>query len=426
MHTPHPRLRDLTGRRSKPLITNQQLACNKYYKWKDSSIISALHTTKSSHDAPYNSKLVHKSLEWASQSLVHLATAATCAAGAQDLLSISAAAVDTTQGCSIIGNLTAFFILSSVFVDDEEHPAAVAYTSGLACSFLLLARVHYMAIVSLQHSSHAIASSFPSNIVFLPCTVLVMLSIAMNIKQSMLPGTTRKLQLKHTARDDTDNDDTGNMMWESWKHVTLCVGCCVLPQIAYTTFVTTPQHLDTHMWHVYPLFASFIMLCGAFYLYITGKKEGFFRDVAPWCATLLFMIDGVQSTQHESLWRFALPALSTGLQVPRAHLVKNSMWRLGTTWATFFTAVKASTVAWVGYNAPCVAVMLMLCVCAYLCIVFAIPWKYTGSYCAGNGKMIGDSMRFSLLPYRLLCIAWVQWKRSVSNISRLYFTKDNG
>ena len=42
---------------------------------------------------------------------------------------------------------------------------------------------------------------------------------------------------------------------------------------------------------------------------------------------------------------FLLPALATGLQVPRAVWVGNHMWATGTAWATAFAALQAALVA---------------------------------------------------------------------------------
>ncbi|PSC71805.1 maltose excess chloroplastic-like [Micractinium conductrix] len=235
----------------------------------------------------------------------------------------------------LASNLTSFLILSSTFVDDGERDASACYLAGLGCTAALLAQAHWL---------HAVPPAL-----FWPAAALALASAAVNAAK--LAGL-------------LDAPGPAAALWPLWRRVVGCVGWAMVPQVAYLSLVrpaSTAHAAAT--WGP----AGVSMAAGAALLALlrAGWLPPAWRgawDVASWTATLLFMMKPLAALAAAALEpatlldvspaAFLLPALATGLQVPRALLrcgvdaeIGSHMWLTGTSWATAFACVQAAVAA---------------------------------------------------------------------------------
>lgn len=225
----------------------------------------------------------------------------------------------------LASNLTSYLILSSTFVADGEHGAAACYMAGLACTLGLLAQIYHLDAVPVA--------------VFWPAAALAAASMAAN-------------SAKLAGWLDTA---VGAAAWRLWRGVVGCAGWAMLPQIAYLSLVVPPSAVCCASWGPAAVSiaggAALLALTAAGLLPTSWRRSW---DIASWTATLLFMLEPlsalVAAARDSSILLalsptdFLLPALATGLQVPRA-LLRDHMWLTGTSWATVFACLQAAIVA---------------------------------------------------------------------------------
>ncbi|KAI3439073.1 hypothetical protein D9Q98_001483 [Chlorella vulgaris] len=271
---------------------------------------------------------------------------------------------------ALCSNCVSFLILTSVFVDDQEWETAICYAAGLCGSLLLLAQACLLGM--------APAPLLPT------AALLAVLSVAINTAK---------------ARGWLDGPAAPTRLWGMWRGAVGCLGWAMVPQIAYLSLVlpatSGPDTLASSSWG--PAAAS-ICLGAALAALLRhrpskalarqGRRRrsgGLFDSwsVPAWTATLLFMLEPVAALASaartpEALLSlapsdFLLPALATGLQVPRA-LLRDHMWFTGTSYATLFACAQAAVVACArgSYAAAAAALAIpLLCMTCLLALTAA-------------------------------------------------------
>lgn len=206
--------------------------------------------------------MARRKWDMATTLLLHAATLATLASSWVDL---GAGAASPAPWETLIGNFTAFFILSSVFVEAKEDAGSLTYAAGLLGVWALM----------LQSSCAGVAPP----LVFCGTTLLTLAATIFNALQA-----SGKLQ---------GSPD----LWDAWRTFSAFVGYGVLAPVGRMALGQTALisgGIDSFL-------VALIAGClGAALVWHTRKlqKEGAVsgllgEDWAAWVATLLFMLEPV-------------------------------------------------------------------------------------------------------------------------------------
>lgn len=133
-------------------------------------------------------------------------------------------------------------------------------------------------------------------------------------------------------------------LWRFWEDFITVGGLSALPQVMWSTFV--PYIPNTLL----PGASAFLAALAAVVLARMGKLSDkgikFVGAISGWTATLLFMWMPVSqmwtnflnpdNIKGLSAFSMLLAMIGNGLMIPRALLIRDFMWFLGSSWASFF------------------------------------------------------------------------------------------
>ncbi|XP_057456883.1 maltose excess protein 1, chloroplastic-like isoform X1 [Lotus japonicus] len=239
---------------------------------------------------------------------------------------------------SLLGNLS----LLSYFAKKKEKEAMVVQTLGVVSTYVVIAQL-------------ALAEAMPLPY-FLATSVIVGSGLFLNFMNYF--------GLLNAG------------IWSFWEDFITVGGLSVLPQIMWSTFVPFIPN------SILPGATAFVLAVLAVTMARTGKlsEEGvkFVGGISGWTATLLFMwmpvsqmwtnILNPENMKGLSAFSMLLAMLGNGLLLPRALLIRDLMWFIGSSWATlfygygnlaclfvlniiskeFFLAATVGLVAWIG------------------------------------------------------------------------------
>ncbi|KAI9082237.1 hypothetical protein K1719_035798 [Acacia pycnantha] len=206
---------------------------------------------------------------------------------------------------SLLGNLS----LLSYFAKKKEKEAMVVQTLGVVTTFVVLVQLALAEAMPLPH--------------FVATSVVVGSGLFLNFLNYF--------GLLNAA------------IWSFWEDFITVGGLSVLPQIMWSTFVPYVPN------SILPGTAAFVVAVVAVIMARSGKlpEEGvrFIGSLSGWTATLLFMWMPIsqmwtnflnpENIKGLSAYSILLAMIGNGLLIPRALFVRDFMWFLGSSWATF-------------------------------------------------------------------------------------------
>ncbi|TKY67912.1 Maltose excess protein 1 [Spatholobus suberectus] len=207
---------------------------------------------------------------------------------------------------SLLGNLS----LLSYFAKKREKEAMVVQTLGVVSTYVVLVQL-------------ALAETMPLPC-FLATSVVVLSGLVLNF-------------LSYFGLLNAG-------IWSFWEDFITIGGLSVLPQIMWSTFVPYIPN------SILPGATAFVIAVLAVTMARNGKlsEKGvkFVGGISGWTATLLFMSMPVsqmwtnylnpENMKGLSAFSMLLAMLGNGLMLPRALLIRDFMWFIGSAWATFF------------------------------------------------------------------------------------------
>ncbi|XP_027355014.1 maltose excess protein 1, chloroplastic-like isoform X2 [Abrus precatorius] len=207
---------------------------------------------------------------------------------------------------SLLGNLS----LLSYFAKKKEKEAMVVQTLGAVTTYVVLVQ-------------QALAETMPLPY-FLATSIVVVSGLLLNFLNYF--------GLLNVA------------VWRIWEDFITIGGLSVLPQIMWSTFVPYVPN------SILPGASAFVIAVSAVSMARTGKlsEKGikFVGGISGWTATLLFMWMPVsqmwtnflnpENMKGLSAFSMLLAMLGNGFMLPRALLIRDFMWFIGSAWATLF------------------------------------------------------------------------------------------
>ncbi|XP_028758106.1 maltose excess protein 1-like, chloroplastic [Neltuma alba] len=206
---------------------------------------------------------------------------------------------------SLLGNLS----LLSYFAKKKEKEAMVVQTLGVVSTFVVLVQLALAGAMPLPH--------------FVATSVVVGSGLFLNFLNY--------LGLLNAA------------IWSFWEDFITVGGLSVLPQIMWSTFVPYVPN------SILPGTTAFVIAVVAVIMARSGKlpEQGvrFVGSLSGWTATLLFMWMPIsqmwtnflnpENIKGLSAYTILLAMIGNGLLIPRALFIRDFMWFIGSSWATF-------------------------------------------------------------------------------------------